>query len=245
MRRLPAALTALVLGAAGCGSDAEKKPAATPPEDSVVLGTDPVPTAPRRTTPRRTTPAPERERRRPRRPSAPAPPAPRAPGPVTMIGDSLAVGTLSLLPAALPGWTVRSDARKGRTTAEGMQVLRAAPVAPGSVVAFSLFTNDPPGATGALRAALEAGAAKVGPQGCQVWATITRPVPGGGGEPANELLRGLDGDRVAGTRVVVADWAELVARRPALLAPDGVHGTPEGYRARARLYAAAVRRCAT
>jgi hypothetical protein len=94
-----------------------------------------------------------------------------------------------------------------------------------------------------LQAALRAGAAKVGPDGCQVWATVARPLPGGTGEPANEILRGLDGGEVAGTRVRVADWAELVARRPSLLAPDHVHGTPEGYRARAGLYADAVRRC--
>lgn len=160
-----------------------------------------------------------------------------------MIGDSLAVGTRDLLPAALPGWSVTTDARKGRPIAEGMQVLGAADVAPGSVLAFSLFTNDPPGATGALESALRAAAAKVGPEGCQVWATIARPVPGGGPEPANQILRRLDGGQVSGTRVVVADWAELVARRPSLLAPDKVHGTPDGYRARARLYAEAVRRC--
>ena len=112
---------------------------------------------------------------------------------------------------------------------------------PGSVLAFSLFTNDPPGATAALETALRAGAAKVGPEGCQVWATIARPASGG--EPANDILRRLDGGQVAGTQVVVADWAELVARQPSLLAPDRVHGTPEGYQARARLYADAVRRC--
>jgi hypothetical protein len=160
-----------------------------------------------------------------------------------MIGDSLAVGTEALLPAALPGWSVRTNARKGRPIGEGVQILRGAEVPAGSVLVFSLFTNDPPGATGALQAALRAGAAKVGPGGCQVWATIARPLPGGGAEPANDILRGLDGGDVAGTRLVVADWAELVSRRPSLLAPDRVHGTPEGYRARAGLYADAVRSC--
>jgi len=111
----------------------------------------------------------------------------------------------------------------------------------GSVLAFSLFTNDPPGATAALHAALRAGAAKVGPEGCQVWATIARPP--GGDEPANDILRRLDGGQVSGTRLVVADWSELVARQPTLQAADKIHATPEGYRARARLYADAVRRC--
>ena len=223
---------------AGCGADSEPERAATTPDDSVVLGTDPVPTA------TATTPA----RRKPRPKAAPDPPEPapatpkaREPGAVTVIGDSLAVGTQSLLPAALPGWSVRTDARKGRPIAEGVEVLKSADVPAGSVLAFSLFTNDTPGATAALDAALRAGAAKVGAGGCQVWATIARPA--NGGEPANHILRRLDGGEVAGTRVVVADWAELVARQPSLLAPDRVHGTPEGYRARARLYADAVRRC--
>ena len=240
MRRL--ALAALALAAlGGCGADQERR-AQTRPDESVVLGTDPVPTATARA---RTAPRPRPKARvRPKPPPEPEPatPAARRPGRVTMIGDSLAVGTRTLLPAALPGWTVSTDARKGRPIAEGVQVLRGADVPAGSVLVFSLFTNDPPGATAALESALRAGAAKVGPRGCQVWATIVRPVPGGR-EPANDLLRRLDGGEVDGTRVVVADWAELVGQRPGLLAPDEVHGTPAGYQARARLYADAVRRC--
>ncbi|HEX5909168.1 MAG TPA: hypothetical protein VFY44_01670 [Thermoleophilaceae bacterium] len=225
---------------AGCGSDPERR-AATAPDDSVVLGTDPVPT-PTETARKPAKPKPKAEPEA--RPQAPDPTtAAREPGRVTVIGDSLAVGTQTLLPAALPGWSVSTDARKGRPLAEGMQVLRGADVPAGSVLVFSLFTNDTPSATGALEAALRAAAEKVGPQGCQVWATIARPVPGGGGEPANRILRDLDGGQVSGTKVVVADWADLVSQRPALLAPDGVHGTPEGYRLRARLYADAVRRC--
>ena len=60
-----------------------------------------------------------------------------------MIGDSLAADTESALPAALPGWHVRTDARVGRPLAEGMAHLRALPVAP-DVLALSLFTNDDP-----------------------------------------------------------------------------------------------------
>lgn len=168
----------------------------------------------------------------------------RTPGVVTMIGDSLAVGTEALLPAALEGWTVHTDARKGRPIREGVAVLSRASVPRGSVLAFSLFTNDLPAHTPALETALRAGASAVGAKGCQVWATIARPPVGGdASEPANDLLRRLDGKRVMGTRTVVADWAALVAIEPSLLGPDRVHGTPEGYRARAQLYAQAVRRC--
>ena len=37
-------------------------------------------------------------------------------------------------------------------------------------------------------------------------------------------------------------WAETVSAHPELLA-DGVHGAPEGFQVRARLYADAARRC--
>jgi len=168
----------------------------------------------------------------------------RTPGVVTMIGDSLAVGTEALLPAALPGWTVHTDARRGRPIREGLDVLSRASVPRGSVLAFSLFTNDLPASTPTLQTALRAGASAVGPKGCQVWATIARPPVGGdASEPANDVLRRLDGKRVMGTRTVAADWAALVAIEPSLLGPDRVHGTLEGYRARAALYAQAVRRC--
>jgi hypothetical protein len=89
-----------------------------------------------------------------------------------MIGDSLAQGTEPLLPGLLSGWTVRTDARRGRPLAEGMGILRATSLGTDPVVlAFSLFTNDD-------------------------------------------------------------------------LAGDGVHATPDGYRARAALYAEAARSCA-
>lgn len=244
MRCLALAVTAASIALlAGCGSDRERR-ASTSSDNSVVLGTDPLPT-PTETTPKRARPKlkPKAARAARPKPGIPATPAAREPGRVTVIGDSLAVGTQALLPAALPGWSVSTDARKGRPLAEGMQVLSGADVPQGSVLVFSLFTNDTPSATGALESALRAAAVKVGPQGCQVWATIARPVPSGGGEPANQILRDLDGGQVSGTRVVVADWAELIAQQRALLAPDKVHGTPAGYQARARLYADAVRRC--
>ena len=58
--------------------------------------------------------------------AAPTPtPAPSsgAGGTLVLVGDSLAVGVQSLLPAALPGWKVQVLARVGRPLAEGMSVL--------------------------------------------------------------------------------------------------------------------------
>jgi hypothetical protein len=44
-------------------------------------------------------------------------------------------------------------------------------------------------------------------------------------------------------RLLLVPWADAVAARPAWIAGDGVHGTPEGYRGRAQMYADAARSC--
>jgi hypothetical protein len=169
-----------------------------------------------------------------------APPAPRLPHEVLVIGDSLAVGMADALRAALPGWQVRTDAKISRPLADGMRILAAEPDAP-AIVAFSLFTNDDPGATAALERAVRATATR--PGGCAVWATIARPpYHGVSYDTANRLLERLASDPQLRLRLV--DWAGLVARSPSSVAGDGVHGTPESYRVRGRLYAKAIRSCA-
>jgi hypothetical protein len=188
--------------------------------------------------PRRpTTRAPSRRR------SASATPAPRSlPHDVLVIGDSLAVGMEDAVREALPGWRVRFDARTGRPLAEGMRILAAQPDAP-AIVAFSLFTNDTPGATATLEQAVRSTAGR--PGGCAVWATIVRPpVAGVSYASANALLERLGGDPELALGLQVVDWSAIVAQSPSYLAGDGVHGTPAGYRARGQLYAGAIRACA-
>ena len=169
-------------------------------------------------------------------------PSGAGPGTLLVVGDSLAEGTEDLLPQLLPGWEVRTDARRGRPLAEGRRIFDSLTLPPGRVVlALSLFTNDGPDEVAALEAAVRASAAKVGARGCAVWATIVRPPQGGVSyAAANRRLRDL---AAATGTIVVVPWAESVARNSGWLAPDGVHATPEGYRARARLYAEAVRSC--
>jgi hypothetical protein len=176
--------------------------------------------------------------------SASATPPPRSlPHDVLVIGDSLAVGMDASLRAALPGWRVHTDARSGRPLAEGMAILAAQPAAP-AIVAFSLFTNDTPGATAALEQAVRSTATRAG--GCAVWATVVRPPQAGVSyAPANALLRRLAGEPDLALGLQLVDWSAAVARSPAsYLAGDGVHGTPAGYRARGQLYAEAIRACA-
>jgi hypothetical protein len=180
------------------------------------------------------------------RPTGPAsagiPAPPTLPHEVLVIGDSLAVGMADALRADLPGWRVSIDAKTSRPLGVGMQILGAQPAAP-AIVAFSLFTNDDPRSTPALEAAVRATAGR--PGGCAVWATIVAPpVRGIDYGSANQLLRGLASDPQLALSLQVVDWSAEVAASPSLIAGDGVHGTPGGYRARAQLYAEAIRACA-
>ena len=173
----------------------------------------------------------------------PAPSTGRSSGSLVMIGDSLAVGVRALLPSLLPGWQVSVDGRVSRPLAEGMSILRGTtiPSDGSTVLAISLFTNDDPTHTAQLRAAVEQTLARVGANGCAVWATIARPaVNGVTYDAANSLLRRMAQED---TRLRLVPWAEQTAARPSLLGPDGVHPTPAGYRLRAQLYAQAAESC--
>lgn len=161
---------------------------------------------------------------------------------VLLIGDSLALGIEQPLKAALSGWRVRVDGRIGRPLGEGMSILGREP-SPPPILAFSLFTNDGPRNTAALEAAVRATATR--PGGCVVWATVVRPpLHGVSYDAANALLRRLADDPQLALGLQLVDWAAEVAQSPSLLAHDGVHATPSGYRVLAQLYAAAIRSCA-
>ncbi len=174
--------------------------------------------------------------------ATPAPSRRALPRDVLVIGDSLAVGFEPALRAALAGWRVRLDGRIGRPLAEGMGIL-ARESSPPAILALSLFTNDGPRNTAALEAAVRATATR--PGSCAVWATVVRPpLEGVSYDAANALLRGLAGDTELALGLQLVDWAAEVGRSPSLLAGDGVHATPAGYRVLGRLYAQAIAACA-
>lgn len=170
---------------------------------------------------------------------APAPPRTDGQRDVLVVGDSLADEMAPHLPAALPGWRVRVDAVWGRPLAEGMNIL-AAEEAPPAILAMSLFTNDDPRDVRRLEAAVRATASR--PRGCAVWSTIVAPsYEGVSHDGANAALRRLARDPRLELELV--DWARAADREPALMSGDGVHASPGGYRARGRMYAAAIRAC--
>lgn len=158
---------------------------------------------------------------------------------VLVVGDSLADEMAPHLPAALPGWRLRIDAEWGRPLRDGMRVLAEQTALP-AILAISLFTNDHPRNTSDLEVAVRATASRRG--GCAVWATIVAPpYEGVSHDGANALLRRLARDPALELELV--DWARAVERAPSLMSDDEVHASPPGYRARAHMYADAIRAC--
>lgn len=157
---------------------------------------------------------------------------------VLVVGDSLEEGTGPHLEREVDDLALTIDARRGRPSGEGVAVLRAGLRPEHEVVVFDLGTNDPPSDPGILAANLRAAQRLAGAR-CLVVASIQRP-------PLNGVtVDGLDAavrDFAARTGAHLVDWRAATAQ-PGVLAPDGVHGTPEGYALRARLVAEAVRAC--
>lgn len=161
--------------------------------------------------------------------------APPDTGTVALVGDSLNVGTLDYLSEALPGWAVRSDSVVGRVTDDGIAALER--LGGREPVVISLGTNDPPEAVDAFREDVERALRLAGKGRCVIWATIWRT--DGPDEGYNDVLETAADDG----RLRLLRWDEMLERDPGLLAPDGVHGSPEGYRARAEETARLVRSC--
>jgi len=160
------------------------------------------------------------------------------PGSLTLIGDSLNVGIDPYLRDLLPNWEIDAHDRVGRTTAEGIEVLRERSGTLAPVVVLSLGTNDPDGTEAAFRALVEEAVDVVGPDRCLVWATIVRN--GSERTELNDVLREVESTH---SNVRLVDWASNVADDPALLAGDLVHGTPDGYAFRAAETVRALRAC--
>lgn len=167
--------------------------------------------------------------------ASPTAPGSAAPG-ILVIGDSLSVGTQQYLNEGLAGQPVEINATGGIALAEGMRRYDATPVKP-RVVEMALFTNNAPGDIEQLRSAVDKTVADARQRGGKVvWATIVRP---GGYEAANQLLK----DAAAKNPDVMGlvDWEAMIQANPSYLAGDQVHGTPDGYRARAQAFADAGR----
>jgi lysophospholipase L1-like esterase len=158
-------------------------------------------------------------------------------GAVTTVGDSLNVGIEPYLQQELPGWTITGDDAVGRRTDEGIEALEQLGAEPAPVLVVSLGTNDPREDVDGFREGVRALLALAGPERCVVWATIWRDGPD---EAFNDVLADEAGDNRS---LRLVEWHRMVAEHPDWLAGDGVHGTPEGYAARAAALADAAADC--
>lgn len=157
-----------------------------------------------------------------------------------VVGDSLAVGARPHLEAALPGWEIETSAFTGRHASDGVAEITSRPELPPVVVA-ALGTNDDPSAVESFEAGVEAVLAAAGPGTCVVWPNIVRPPYNG--VSYSGYNRALARSYARHPNLIVVDWAGIADASPGLLAPDGVHATPEGYAARGQAIAQAVMGC--
>jgi hypothetical protein len=180
------------------------------------------------------TPAPEAEGEGPAAPSA------STSGRLLVVGDSLAEGTEAPLSRLLSDWRIRTSAYTGRPTADGVSEITGTANIP-SVLVVSLGTNDDPSATSTFQGQVEAVLEAAGPSRCVVWANIVRPPYGGVSYAGyNRVLERLS---ASNPNLIVVDWVGITQSQPGLLAPDGVHATPDGYAVRAQAIASAIAGC--
>lgn len=165
------------------------------------------------------------------------PAARAAQGPVLVVGDSLAVGMRPFLIPMLGGREVAWNARTGRTTPQGLQVLRATlPQVTPTTVVVSLGTNDGPDPgrfADRIRRVLRA----LPPRACVIWPTIIRPPRKGPYAALDRVLREQAG---RDPRFVAPGWDYAVLRGNVRL-PDGVHPDEFGFLYRSRMIARAIR----
>jgi lysophospholipase L1-like esterase len=168
-----------------------------------------------------------------------APAASSAGASVLYVGDSLGVGTGPQLESRLGGTALELDAKIGRPSGAGVEILGSLIAPDHDVVVFDLGTNDDPAATDALAANLAAARRLAGGR-CLVVATLNRPPLNG--VSINGLNRVVARFAARDPNVSLVDWHAAAAARPGLLI-DGVHANSEGYALRAGLFADAIAAC--
>ena len=156
-------------------------------------------------------------------------------------GDSLADGTRPYIPPELPGWRVKQSTKVSRHAYEGDDVMRRYGSRLPRVVHISLGTNDDPGDVDGFRRAIADVMKVAGARRCVVWANIVRPPYRGVSYRGYNRALADESSRRDNLRVL--NWVRMVRAHPEWLADDGVHVSAEGYRARAKAVARAVRRC--
>ena len=95
-------------------------------------------------------------------------------GSLTMVGDSLNVGTEPALRTALRGWSIETDDVVGRGSDDGISALERIGTGLAPVVVVSLGTNDPQGDAEGFRKDVRTVLRLAGDGRCVVWANVWR-----------------------------------------------------------------------
>ncbi|HEY7453807.1 MAG TPA: GDSL-type esterase/lipase family protein [Thermoleophilaceae bacterium] len=156
-------------------------------------------------------------------------------------GDSLAEGTRPYIPRELPSWRVRQSTKVSRHAYEGADVLRRVGSSLPRVIHVSLGTNDDPNDVEGFRDAIREVMRVAGSRRCVVWANIVRPPYRHVSYRGYNRALASEAERRDNLRVV--NWVRMVRKHREWLSGDGVHVSAEGYRARAKAVARAVRLC--
>ena len=143
-------------------------------------------------------------------------------GSALVVGDSLEVGSAPYLRGALAGVPLELDAKRSRSSSEGLRVLAAKLGPEHEVVVFPLGTNDFSASTFASNLAA---ARELAGQRCMVVATIARPnLRGSSTADLNRVV-----EQFAGTgNAQVADWRSAALSTPGVLGRDRIHASAPG-----------------
>jgi lysophospholipase L1-like esterase len=164
-------------------------------------------------------------------PTLPVRPAVVSTGPVFLLGDSLTVGVEPYLAALLPGRRVSFDAKVGRTTDQGVAIVKANPSELAPTVVVGLGTNDQTTAAEFAQNVDEM-MALLGNRRV-LWVNLAR-----------NGYSDFDAVLVAATEkyqnLELVDWASTYYSHPKVQATDGIHATEAGYQLRAQIIAAAL-----
>jgi lysophospholipase L1-like esterase len=162
---------------------------------------------------------------------------------VYVIGDSLTVGSQPYLRRALAGrgWKLTGvDGRVFRTTAEGLDILRAKASRLPETVVLALGTNDLTARQADVQMWLRQARAIAGDDRRLIWVNLYVDLTR---QPTLKRYRVInDALTLAAPRygIEVADWAAWVKNHDVPQQADGVHYTDKGYRIRAAFYARVV-----
>jgi hypothetical protein len=150
--------------------------------------------------------------------------------PVLYVGDSLGVGTVQQLGSSMAPGALDFDTRIGRSSTEGLEVLGSRLRRRHKIVIFDLGTND--GSPEILGRNLRRARTLTGQRPMIVF-TLNKP----GAQPFNTAIRAFGR---SADNVFLVDWHSTATRRH-LLAGDGIHASPSGYRRRAALVISLIR----